>query len=114
MGTQWSFGSRIRYGLNQGKGQVSIAKRIEWVQGQWSFAGYKAVNMNTLTILTNAMRIGYTKGDNQFSFTAEQNDHRDLKRFKLDSFNSYFNFFKADWLRRVNESTRVALEVNII
>ena len=64
MGTEWNVGSRIRYGINEGEVQVSIAERIEWVRGQWSFAEYKAVNMNKLIILTNAMRIGYRKGDN--------------------------------------------------
>lgn len=109
MTTEWTLGSRIRYEVKDGNRQLSLATRREWVRGSWTVAGYKVVNLNDLILLTNAVKVRYQKGDNEVVFTAEQNDHRKLKSFKFGDLDSYFNSFRADWIRQVDAATRIGL-----
>lgn len=76
LSTGWNVGARARYALNEDVGQLSLATRQEWIRGPWTVAGCNSFNLNSLTLLSNALKIGFQKGNNDFFLTAEQKDNR--------------------------------------
>ena len=79
------------------------------MRGPWTIAAYKALNLNNMVLMTNALKLKYLSGDNELVLTAQQNDHRDVSNFRFANLESYFNYFQADWIRQLNLTTRVGL-----
>lgn len=108
---EWVFGTRIRYGLNEESGSLSWGNKIHWAKGDWSIAAYDHVSLNSMSLLSNALRIGYAKDSNLFFLRAENNLSRSLKHLNLSNPDFYFTDFTADWLRNVDINTKAGVEV---
>lgn len=59
--------------------------------------------------MKNAIRFGYKKDDNEFFLRAENDTKRVLKNFDFGNLDSYFIKFTFDYVRKVDNLTKLGL-----
>lgn len=97
-----------------GETDVSLGHKFSWAQNNWSFDAYEIFGLKQNSFLNNAIRVGYRQGDNDFFFRAENGDTRSLKKINFTTLDTYFTKFTLDYIRKINDLTKFAVEVLIL
>jgi hypothetical protein len=63
--------NRIRVGLDKEAHNISTGHKISWAKNNFSFASYDIIDWKHSALIKNAIRLGYTNGDNDFFVRAE-------------------------------------------
>lgn len=112
IGKNYSFDNRLRVKLcESGDTQVSTGHKVSWAQDNWSFDAYGIVSYTTHSLLNNAVRVGYRSNGNDFFVRAHNDSCRDLKKLDFTNPDTYFTNFILDYIHKVDDLTRLGLQV---
>lgn len=110
----YSFDNRVRVAFpDSGDAEVSTGHKFSWVRNNWSFDTYEVINYSIKGLINNAIRIGYRQGENDFFFRALNQTTRSFKNLNFTTLDTYFTNFIVDYVRKIDDVTRVAAEVYI-
>ena len=59
------------------------------------------------------MRLGYRRENYDLFLRATNHTHRNIKHLKLTNLDTYFTNFTFDFVKTINDLTRIGIEVNI-
>lgn len=108
----WWIDNRFRVEFPEiGEVDYSIGQRVSWNKNNWSFDGFNIYSFKQQGFFHNAIRIGYKKNDNDFFFRAENANIRSIKNIDFANLDTYFTNFTLDYVRKIDEKTRVGVEV---
>lgn len=65
----------------------------------------------TRALAKNAVRLSYRKDNNDFFLRAENETSRSFNSLNFTSLDTYFTKFIADYVRKIDDLTKVGLEV---
>lgn len=110
--TNYNLDTRVRVGFTEtGESDVSTGHKFNYSKNNWSFDTYEVFSFKTKAFINNAIRVGYRQGDTEFFFRAENETSRSIKGLDFTNLDTYFTRFTADAVRRIDDSTKAALEV---
>lgn len=107
--------TRVRVGVSEtGEHDVSAGVKYNFTKNNWSFDSYDVFSFQKKALINNAIRVGYSQGDNEFFLRAQNETSRGFKNIDWANLDTYFTRFTADFIRKIDASTKGALEVTII
>lgn len=107
-----SFDNRVRVAFGEdGKTEVSTGHKFGLVKSDWSFDMYDIINWKSRALTKNAIRLAYRKDNNDVFLRAENETARSFKGLDFTNLDTYFTKFIVDYVRKVDDLTRVGAEV---
>lgn len=115
MAKNFNLDNRVRVGFSDsGETDVSTGHKFGYVKDNWSFDFYDVISFKTRALINNAIRVGYHNGGHDFFFRAENTSSRSFKGLDFTNLDTYYTKFIFDVVRRIDDLTRVAIEVLIL
>lgn len=110
----WNVDNRVRVGFSEaGETDVETGHKFGYVKENWSFDSFDVFCWKSKALVNNAIRVAYHKGDNDFFFRAENKTVRSFKGLDFTNLDTYFTKFIFDYVRKIDDLTKVAIEVPI-
>lgn len=110
--SRYNLDNRVRVAFpDSGETDISTGHKFNYTKDNWSFGAYEVFDISKKALINNAFRVGYRQNDNEFFLRAENETNRSFKKLDFTNLDTYFTKFTADFIRKVDDSTKAAIEV---